>query len=107
MSLAYPVREYIAQRRQLTELQAEKDRVLAEQRKVEEQRRQVQDPNWTKRTARERLHYCDPGAKCYMVPKPKPSGGTTAATQDSATPPWYETLWESVVAADTGETSGS
>ncbi|GAA4096821.1 FtsB family cell division protein [Nonomuraea soli] len=107
MSLAYPVREYIAQRRQLTELQAEKDKVLAEQRKVEEQRRQVQDPNWTKRTARERLHYCDPGAKCYMVPKPKQSGGTTTATQDSATPPWYETLWESVVAADTGETSGS
>ncbi|MEV0584234.1 septum formation initiator family protein [Nonomuraea sp. NPDC050310] len=101
MSLAYPVREYISTRRDVARLEAERDRVEAERLRVEEEQRRVLDPNWTKRAARERLHLCDPGAKCYLVPKAKQNEGPVAAKQDTAAPPWYETLWESVVAVDT------
>ncbi|WP_084957140.1 FtsB family cell division protein [Thermoactinospora rubra] len=106
MSLAYPVREYIAQRRQLAELQAEHARVLAEQRAIEEQRRRMLDPNYQRRTARERLHYCDPGAKCYMLLQPEENPQQTATSRKAPPPPWYVTLWESVEAADARETSG-
>lgn len=108
MSLAYPVREYISTRRDVARLEAERDRVEAERLKVEEERRRVLDPNWTRRAARERLHLCEPGAKCYMVPKPHQDKGTATARQNTAAQqPWYETLWESVVDADSGATAGS
>ncbi|GAA3126320.1 hypothetical protein GCM10010466_16510 [Planomonospora alba] len=103
MSLAYPIREYITQRRNIAQLEQEKARELAAIKELEDRRRQLQDPGYIKRQARERLFYCDPGQKCYVVMDDEPAGGTgTAAPKRTATPPWYQTLWESVEAADTG-----
>ncbi|GAA2370497.1 FtsB family cell division protein [Nonomuraea africana] len=104
MSLAYPVREYVAQRRAISQLQAEKAKELEEQRRLAERQKQLQDPNYIKREARRRLHYCGAGEKCYMVAdsesKQTQAGGRQ---QPTITPPWYQTLWESVEAADTGK----
>jgi cell division protein FtsB len=101
MSLAYPVREYIAQRRQIVELKQENDRERAALARLQERQRQLYDPGYTKQQARERLFYCDPGQKCFVVmgeerqpAKAKP-GQAEAAKQ-----PWYQSLWESVEAAD-------
>lgn len=107
MSLAYPVREYISLRRNITALEAEKSRVETEQRKLADQIQQQADPDVRKRVARERLHYCDVGTKCYVVmPRttatPQPGAGGQPQ-QNASGPPWYETLWESVEAADTGK----
>ncbi|MEV0591679.1 septum formation initiator family protein [Nonomuraea cavernae] len=102
MSLAYPVREYIAQRRGIAELRAEKDQVEAERRILDAQARQIQDPNWIKRTAKERLHYCGSGEKCFVVTDPGLGKGQAAAKQPAPLPPWYQTLWTSVTAADSG-----
>ncbi|MFC4058441.1 septum formation initiator family protein [Planomonospora corallina] len=104
MSLAYPVREYIAQRRNIAQLEQEKARELAAIKALEDRRRQLQDPGYIKRQARERLFYCEPGQKCYVVMDDRPGGGAeTAAPKKAAVPPWYQTLWESVEAADTGK----
>ncbi|MFD1940452.1 septum formation initiator family protein [Nonomuraea mangrovi] len=104
MSLAYPVREYVAQRRAIAELEAEKAKEQEEQRVLAERRRQLEDPNYIKREARRRLHYCGAGEKCYMVADSKPKQTQAGARQQAAiTPPWYQTLWESVEAADTGK----
>ncbi|MFB4291576.1 septum formation initiator family protein [Nonomuraea sp. ATR24] len=102
MSLAYPVREYIAQRRNIAELREEKARVEAERQRLLAEAQQVRDPNWIKRTAKERLHYCGPGEKCYVVMDADPGKGRTAVKRPAAAPPWYQTLWESVQAADDG-----
>jgi cell division protein FtsB len=104
MSLAYPVREYISQRRHIAELREEKAKVEAERQKLLAESEQIRDPNWIKRTAKERLHYCGPGEKCYVVMDATPGKGETAVQQAAdALPPWYQTLWESVEAADTGK----
>ncbi|MET9336761.1 MULTISPECIES: FtsB family cell division protein [unclassified Nonomuraea] len=104
MSLAYPVREYVAQRRAIAELEAEKAKEQEEQRLLAERQRQLQDPNYIKREARRRLHYCGAGEKCFMVADNKPKQAKSGARQQLAmTPPWYQTLWESVEAADTGK----
>ena len=103
MSLAYPVREYIAQRRGIAELQAEKARVEADRQALAAQAEQIRDPNWIKRTAKERLHYCGPGEKCYVVMDAEPDKTRTTVKQPTTRPPWYQTLWESVEAADTGQ----
>jgi hypothetical protein len=104
MSLAYPVREYIAQRRELIQLREEQERELAALRAAEERGRQLLDPNYSKKLARERLFYCDPGQKCFVVMQDEQErqqkrvakdGGKSARQQ-----PWYEVLWKSVEAAD-------
>ncbi|MFI6391356.1 septum formation initiator family protein [Nonomuraea sp. NPDC050547] len=103
MSLAYPVREYIANRRNIAELEEQKAQVEAERQALAEESRRISDPNWAKRTAKERLHYCGPGEKCYVVTRPDASPQKVAAQEQADLPPWYQTLWESIEAADTGK----
>ncbi|MBG0826279.1 septum formation initiator family protein [Planomonospora sp. ID67723] len=105
MSLAYPVREYIAQRRNVAELEQQKAKLLAEIKALDDENRQLSDPAYRKRVARERLFYCEPGQKCYVVMDDKPAQDKDAAQEKQvvARPPWYQTLWESVEAVDKGK----
>jgi cell division protein FtsB len=104
MSLAYPIREYVALRRNIAQLEQEKARELSAIKALEDRRRQLQDPGYIKRQARERLFYCEPGKKCYVVMADEPADGKgTTAQKKAVVPPWYQTLWESVEAADTGK----
>ncbi|GII93249.1 FtsB family cell division protein [Sinosporangium siamense] len=105
MSLAYPVREYIAQRRQIAELQQQRNDALSELNTHERRNLQLQDPSYLKREARRRLHYCGPAPeKCYVVrddgARPGPAGAGQVREIEKA--PWYQTLWESIEAADKG-----
>ncbi|MBB4917838.1 septum formation initiator family protein [Streptosporangium saharense] len=104
MSLAYPVREYVAQRRYIAQLEQQRAKELAEIKEQEDRYRQHFDPGYIKRQGRERLFYCDPGRKCYVVMRERQgqNKGTVAAEKKAVTPPWYQTLWESVEAADAG-----
>ncbi|SDH21175.1 Septum formation initiator [Sinosporangium album] len=104
MSLAYPVREYIAQRRQIAELQEQKANALSELSTHEQRSRQLQDPNYIKRETRRRLHYCGPAPEtCYVVmDNGEPSGPVGGQAREVEKAPWYQTLWESIEAADKG-----
>lgn len=104
MSLAYPVREYVAQRRQIAQLEQEKAREIAAIKELDDRYKQLLDPGFIKRQGRERLFYCDPGQKCYVVMGEKSASGASTAGErrTAARPPWYETLWDSVKAADSG-----
>jgi cell division protein FtsB len=103
LSLAYPVREYIAQRREIAALR-QQERV--NQKLVEElaqREHRLGDESYIKREARRRLHYCMPDEKCFIVLDG--SGGNRQAAQPGGPrrgPPWYTTLWRSVEAADSG-----
>lgn len=108
LSLAYPIREYIAQRREIAQLR-EQQRIA--QRRVEQltQRKQrMGDESYIRREARRRLHFCDPGERCYVVLDG--GGGDTGGAPAAATrtprrpPPWYVGLWRSVEEADRGST---
>jgi cell division protein FtsB len=101
LSLAYPVREYVAQRQQIAELK-QQERVARKQVDELTQRKQeLGEESYIKREATRRLHYCEPGVKCYIVLDG--GGGDERRPQREgapARPPWYETLWRSVEAAD-------
>jgi cell division protein FtsB len=101
LSLAYPVREYIAQRREIAGLRHQ-ERVA--ERQVEElalRKRRLGDKSYIEREARRRLHYCMPGEKCYvLLDGSPPAGGPGTRAVSPRTPPWYATLWRSVEAAD-------
>ena len=104
LSLAYPVREYLAQRRQIDVLLAQRAQIALRYQRLRHEQARLSDPVYIERLARDRLHMCLPTQMCYVVidPGAKPSAKTVAAKQ--AVVPWYARIWSSVQAADSGPT---
>src|SRR6202041_3564404 len=67
LSLAYPVREYIAQRRQIDQLQAQSQATTAELGRLRAEALRLGDPAYIEQQAQDRLHMCLPGANCYVI----------------------------------------
>jgi cell division protein FtsL len=100
LSLAYPVREYIAQRRQIDQLQAERQMLNGQLASLQHQQQRLGDPAYIEQLARNKLHMCLRGETCYIV-----IGGQTAnpgAASAASLTPWYERLWHSVQEANRG-----
>ena len=98
LSLAYPVREYIAQRRQIDQLQAERQMLNGQLASLQHQQQRLGDPAYIEQLARNKLHMCLRGETCYIV-----IGGQTAGHAAAASlTPWYERLWQSVQEANRG-----
>lgn len=106
LSLAYPIREYIAERRQIDQLQAQNAAIAAQVQYLKQQQRSLTSPARIEQEARDNLHMCFPHQTCYeVITPPKPLPGS--AVKQTATP-WYGRLWESVRKADgTPARSGS
>jgi cell division protein FtsL len=98
LSLAYPVREYIAQRRQIDQLVAERQMTLAQLRALQRQQQRLNDPAYVEQLARDKLHFCMTGQTCYVIIG-GPGSGSAAAARAGGTP-WYDRLWHSVQRAD-------
>ena len=99
LSLAYPVREYIAQRQQI-------DQLLAQQQSISEQVKALQGENvqlsqtwYIEQEARDELHMCFPQERCYEVVSGQQAKASVAKPQAVADP-WYAKLWDSVQKAD-------
>jgi cell division protein FtsL len=101
LSLAYPVREYIAQRRQVDQLEAQHQMLLTQLRQLEQEQGRLNDPAYIQQLARNKLHMCLRGDTCYVVigNHPRHSGGRTDA---ASLTPWYERVWQSVEQANRG-----
>ena len=98
LSLAYPVREYIAERRQIDQLQAQNAAVAAQVQYLKSQARALNSPARIEQEARDTLHMCFPTQTCYeVITLAKPHRGAAART---GTEPWYGRLWDSVKKAD-------
>jgi cell division protein FtsL len=104
LSLAYPVREYIAQRRQIDQLVAERQMTLAQLRTLQRQQQRLNDPAYVEQLARDKLHFCMTGQTCYVIIG-GPGSGAAAAARAAGTP-WYDRLWHSVQQADGGKAAG-
>jgi cell division protein FtsB len=101
LSLAYPVREYIAQRRQIDQLQAENRAGAAQLSRLQAEAARLGDPAYIEQQARDRLHLCMPGQTCYVIIGGQAATGGPRRAAAAATP-WYQLLWHSVHEADQG-----
>ena len=99
LSLAYPVREYIAQRQQIDQLLAEQQATAAQVKALEEQNARLGQTWYVEQQARDQLHMCFPTEQCYQVISGQPSPSGTARSAAPADP-WYAKLWGSVQRAD-------
>ncbi len=100
LSLAYPVREYIAQRRQIDQLQAQSAQTAAQLARLQAEAVRLNDPAYIEQQARDRLHYCMPRQTCYVIIGGQPASNAGKAAAAVAGTPWYERLWSSVQQAD-------
>ncbi|WP_017571869.1 FtsB family cell division protein [Nocardiopsis halotolerans] len=98
LSLAYPLREYIAQRAQIAELQEEHARMERDVRELRQRKEELSQDSYVEREARLRLHYQYPGETTYIVISPDSEDDTEDDTGPSE--PWFTTLWRSVEEAD-------
>jgi cell division protein FtsL len=100
LSLAYPVREYIAQLHQISQLQAQQAQISAQLSQLKAERHRLSSPTYVEQQARSRLHMCLPSQTCYVIiGQSKPRHKATVAAASVVTP-WYERLWSSVREAD-------
>lgn len=99
LSLAYPVREYVAQRRQIDQLEAQHQIEAAQVRSLAAEQQRLADPKYIEGQARAQLNMCMPTETCYVIINGVPGGGQPrlAPARHSA---WYVILWESVQQAD-------
>jgi cell division protein FtsB len=105
ISLAYPLREWLAQRREIGALHAQVAQQQQRVKALQEQEKRWQDPAYVKAQARDRLHFVMPGETSYVVldPDEAPAPSAKAAVKrDGPDPsrPWFTQLWQSAQSAD-------
>ena len=99
LSLAYPVREYVNQRRQIDALVAQQQAMLAQVKSLQAQQGRLASPSYIEQLARQELNMCFPGTRCYIVEGGQPRVSTAEAAKPGPAP-WYDKLWRSVQQAD-------
>jgi cell division protein FtsB len=99
LSLAYPVREYIAQRQQIDQLLAQQQTMGAQVKALQAEGAKLSQTWYIEQEARDELHMCFPQEQCYEVVTGQSAKAAVAAPQ-AAADPWYAKLWASVQKAD-------
>jgi cell division protein FtsB len=99
LTLAYPVREYIAQRRQIGQLGAQQHSLQVQLDRLHTEQQKLNDPAYIEQRARDELHMCLPRQTCYVIINGKPAAGLVPP-RAPAPSTWYGRLWQSVRQAD-------
>jgi cell division protein FtsB len=99
LSLAYPVREYIAQRQQIDQLLAQQQTMSAQVKALQAEGAKLSQNWYIEQEAQAELHMCFPQEQCYEVVSGQ-QAKTSATTPQAAANPWYAKLWDSVQKAD-------
>jgi cell division protein FtsB len=99
LSVAVPLRTYLAQRDEVRTQQERQAELRAEVEELERRKAQLDDPAQVEAEARRRLRYVQPGETPYVVELPGDQGGLGGGQPAQQPPPqgsWYELLWDAV-----------
>ncbi|MET8543093.1 septum formation initiator family protein [Kitasatospora sp. NPDC004799] len=108
--LAYPTRQFISQRAEISAQRAKADHARQQVEQLRREKARWQDPEYVKAQARARLHYAVPGETPYIAVDPAGQAARSAGPAAAPAPPgstaqgakpWYASIWDSVDAADT------
>ena len=99
LSLAYPIREYIAQHRQIDQLLAQRQQITAQLSRLRAEQRALSSPAYIERQARDKLHMCPPRQTCYVIINGRRHVSRYASAH-AAGVPWYQRVWTSLQQAD-------
>jgi len=99
LSLAYPVREFIAQRQQIDQLLAQQQTLSTQVQALQQQGTKLSQTWYIEQQARAQLHMCFPSEQCYQVISGQPPR-SPASSKQAVSDPWYDKLLQSVQHAD-------
>ncbi len=104
LTIAGPVRTYLAQRTEMKQLTASEKALRAQIQDLEQQKAKLGDPVFIAAQARERLGFVMPGDTPYQVQLPPGALGPSdqpgsSVQRPSSSDPWYTSLWRTI--ADT------
>lgn len=109
VALAYPMRQYVAQRTEISQQRAEADRVREDVEVLREEKARWRDPAFVEQQARLRLHFTRPGERGYVFRDGREqdqedagggSGSARSPERDPREGAWYDNLWREVDEAD-------
>ena len=106
VSAALPLREFLAQRSTIAELEQSQAEARKRVALLQEQKERLEDPAYVAALARDRLHFVRPGETAYVViapsaPPAEPRDAQRAASAPAGPEaPWYSQVWGSVRSAD-------
>lgn len=95
LTVAIPLRNYVAQRQELAAVMAQQEVLTAEVERLTRERARLSDPVEIAAQARARLGYVVPGEVPYVVQLPAPPQADPDA-EPSGGSPWYQRLWRDV-----------
>lgn len=113
VALAYPMRQYIAQRAQIADQRKQAQEAERRVEDLREEKARWQDPAYVRSRARERLNYVLPGEMGYTVVGPSQpataddSADRHDANDTAARRAWYANLWDGVDHADAQAGTGT
>ncbi|MCZ3387066.1 MAG: septum formation initiator family protein [Actinomycetia bacterium] len=103
MSLAFPIREYLAQRAAIAAAEERAATLDAQVGNLQEQADRWDDDDFVEQQARERLHYVMPGETGLVLLSPEDMEEARKPQIAAPVEPdvaWFDTLWGSVQEAD-------
>jgi cell division protein FtsB len=106
VALAYPTRQYIAQRSAIADEGRAAQRAQQKVEQLREEKARWEDPDYVRAQARARLHYVLPGETGLQAIGPvatataDPAARHRATDQAAAHRAWYDNLWDGVDQAD-------
>jgi len=95
LTVAVPLRNYVAQRQELASVTAQQRALQAEVAQLNDEKARLSNPDEVAAEARSRLGYVRPGEVPYVVELPNTPSAADVEAARRATP-WYRTLWNDV-----------
>ncbi|MEU8973085.1 FtsB family cell division protein [Streptomyces monashensis] len=102
VALAYPMRQYVTQRAQISDLQRQKQQAEQRVEQLRDLKARWQDDAYAEQEIRRRLHYVMPGETGYTVVDPG-TARQSRADLKAAQRPWYANVWDGVDKSDASD----
>ncbi|MFJ5777784.1 septum formation initiator family protein [Streptomyces sp. NPDC093094] len=102
VALAYPIRQYVAQRAEIADMEQRKDQAEERVEQLRDLKARWQDDAYAEQRIRERLHHVMPGETGFIVVDPD-AVRQSRADQGAADRPWYSNVWDGVDKADAAD----
>ncbi|MFE9765885.1 septum formation initiator family protein [Streptomyces sp. NPDC005808] len=102
VALAYPIRQYVSQRAEMSDLVREREQARARVEQLRDLKARWQDDAYAEQQIRDRLHYVMPGETGYIVIDPE-AAKQSRVDQGAADRPWYANVWDGVDRADAAD----
>ncbi|MEV8545417.1 septum formation initiator family protein [Streptomyces sp. NPDC051572] len=102
VALAYPIRQYVSQRAEISDLQREQEQARQRVEQLRDLKARWQDDSYAEQQIRQRLHYVMPGETGYIVIDPD-AAKQSRAELGAADRPWYSNVWDGVDKSDASD----